>query len=224
MAAAAIQRHRLIPVFLIVELKPEVTKFEANYTRLLPLIVLQVLNSFLEQATAGFGDGQQRLCVVTNANGVSFSSEPSMPPIETTVFPFIGFTEWQLIEAIDSQSKLRDAFVMLDEQTRNDGRTCRLVTHEQAHVFTVRSEFRDAQRSAVAILNESTNIQRLRNEAAMCGGSLKSDRALITHTMNQKISISFFNNSTTREPCCKPAQHHTMIPVFCTSDLPIEVC
>ena len=230
MSPAVTRPRALIPVFLTVKLNPEVRRLDFEFDRSSLLIDFQVLNSFLEQALAGVDDSHRRLCVVTNVTDASFRAELSKPPVEVIESPFIGFAERQLREAILSQKGLTDAaFIMLDEQTRKDSCTCRLVSRKQAHFFSVRSDFRGAQRSLDAVLDESTNIQRLRNEAAMSGGVLRNDRARITHVANGQNAVSFLNKPTTSktwETCCKPGcghQNKALIPVFCTAELPLKV-
>lgn len=190
----------------------------------------QVLNSFLAGARSGVEDGHNRISVVANIPEASSIPEVSTPPVEVTEFPFVGFGEWRLREAITSQKGLTDeAFIILDEQTLDDGRTCRLVSRKQAHYFSVRSDFRGAQRSLDAILNESTNMQRLRNEAAMSGGILRSDRLPTMHMADTQTAVTFLNRPTTEktwETCCKPRcghQTNPLIPVFCTAELPLKV-
>ena len=191
----------------------------------------QVLNSFLGQALVGLDDGRQRLCVVTNVTDVSSSVEPSTPPIEVIDFPFIGLAGQQLQEAIASRKRLTDeGFIMLDDQTQDDGCSCRLVSCKQAYFFSVRSDFQGAQQSLDAILAESTNMQRLRNEAAMCGGILRNDRLPTRHVATKYSTVTFLNKPTTQktwETCCKPCcglQNTPVIPVFCIEELPLKVC
>jgi hypothetical protein len=190
-----------------------------------------VLSSFLEEAWAGVKDGHQRLFIVTTKDADS-SFEPSRPSMKVFDSPFLGFAEHQLRDVIASHKKLTDeVFVMLDEQTRKDGSSCRLVSRKQAHYFAVRSDFRGAQRRLDAILNESSNIQRLRNEAAMAGGILRdSDSAQqIKHMSDDRAIPHFLNKPATDktwETCCKPVcgnQQDPIIPVFCTAELPLKV-
>lgn len=169
--------------------------------------------------------------MITSVIEASSTLEPSTPPIEVIDFPFVGLAIWQLAKAIESQKRLaNEVFVMLDRQTQDDSFSCRLVSRRQAHLFSVRSDFRGAQRCLDAILAESTNMQRLRNEAAMCGGILRDDRVPTTHVANKQSTDSFLNKPMTEktwETCCKPcggAQTHAIIPVFCIAELPIKVC
>ena len=189
-----------------------------------------MLNSFLQQAVVGVDGARQRLCVVNHLVDDSFTPQPSTTPVEIIDFPFIGYAERQLREVISPQTRLTDAaFVILDAQTRKDGCTCRLVSRKEAHFFSVRSEFRGAQRSLDAILYNSTNIQRLCNEAAACGGVLRDDRIQSNHVANSQIVVSFLNKPTTTktwETCCKPSfghQLHALIPAFCIAELPLKV-
>jgi len=171
-----------------------------------------------------------RISVVANIPEASSIPEVSTPPVEVAEFPFVGFAERQLREAITSQKGLTDeVFIILDEQTHDDGCTCRLVSRKQAHYFSVRSDFKGAQRSLDAILNESTNMQRLRNEAAMSGGILRSDRVPTMHMADMLTAVAFLNRPTTEktwEACCKSRcgfQDNALIPVFCTTELPLQV-
>lgn len=193
-------------------------------------MALQVVNSFLQQASAEVDEALRRLCIVNHVIDDSSAPLPSTPPIEITSFPFIGYAEHKLREALHSQPRLTDAaFLVLDEQTRKDSCTCRLVSRTEAHFFSVRSDFRGAQGSLDEILYGSTNIQRLRNEAAACGGALRYDRISTTHVTNRHNVVSILNKPTTIktwETCCKPYsghQTHALLPVFCTAEIPLKV-
>jgi hypothetical protein len=95
----------------------------------------------------------------------------------------------------------------------------------------VRSDFSSAQVALEAILNGASNIQRLRNEAAMAGGVLRdypTSRGTIKHGQVEDM-VRFKNKAPsdlTWERCCKPKCGHQdtiTIPVFCTADMPLEV-
>ena len=153
-----------------------------------------------------------------------------MPPCKT-YNPFGDCAEWHLRDAIGPRKRLLNtAFIILDEQTGEDKWTCQLVSRKEAHYFSVRSDFWAAQRCVDAIVNESTNIQRLRNEAAMCGGILQNDRVPTVHVMNRPSDVSFFNKPITCKTwntCCGAGsgwQDKIILPVFVISELPLKVC
>ena len=189
-----------------------------------------MLNLFLVEALSVVQKGQNKITIVSDTPEGFSTPKVSTPPVEITKFPFTGYVEWQLRETIASQKGFTDeAFIMLDEQTLHDGHTCRLVHRKQARYFCVRSDFRGAQRCLDAILNESTNMQRLRNEAAANGGILGSDQAPTKHMAEMRSAVSFLNKPATEktwETCCKPVrgnQRDARIPVFCTTELPLKV-
>ena len=189
-----------------------------------------MLNLFLIEALSVVEKGRNKICVVSDIPEAFSTPKVSTPPVEITKFPFVGYAEWQLHEIIASQKGFTDeAFIILDEQTLHDGHTCRLTHRKQARYFSVRSDFRGAQRRLDAILNESTNMQRLRNEAAMNGGVLGNDQAPTKHMAEMQTAVSLLNKPTTEktwETCCKPHcgfQNYALIPVFCTTELPLKV-
>lgn len=55
-----------------------------------------------------------------------------------------------------------------------DGHTCSLVSRKYVHFFSVRSDFSSAQVALDTIFHSSSNTQRLRNEAAIASGVLRS--------------------------------------------------
>ena len=75
---------------------------------------------------------------------------------------------------MSSQSRFTDeVLILLDTETSRIGLTCRLVSRKIAQYFSVRSDFLSAQVALDAVINRATNMQRLRNEAAMAGGVLR---------------------------------------------------
>ena len=230
MCPASLRPRVLIPVFFTAELSAEVSRINAQNATSNLLTTLQVLNDFLQQAYIGVDETHHRLCVVNHFIDSSSVFQPSTAPIEVLSFPFVDYTDRQLGQIANSEKRLTDAaFVILDDQTRKDGCTCRLVGRKEVNFFCVRSEFKGAQRSLDSLLYGSTNIQRLRNEAAMSGGYLKHDRNPSTHVANTQKVVSLLNRPATTktwETCCKPScglQNFLVIPVFCIAELPLHV-
>ena len=96
-----------------------------------------------------------------------------------------------MIEAISSQSRCTDeVLILLDTETLKIGLTCRLVSRKLAQYFSVRSDFLSAQVALDAVLNGASNMQRLRNEAAMVGGVLRdysASKGAIEHNQVEDV-------------------------------------
>lgn len=96
-----------------------------------------------------------------------------------------------MIEAMSSQSRFTDEIlILLDTETSRIGLTCRLVSRKLAQYFSVRSDFLSAQVALDAVLNGATNMQSLRNEAAMASGVLRdysASKGAIEHNQVEDV-------------------------------------
>ena len=92
---------------------------------------------------------------------------------------------------MSSQSRFTDeVLILLDTETSRIGLTCRLVSRKLSQYFSVRSDFLSAQVALDAVLNGTTNMQRLRNEAAMTGGVLRdysASKGTIEHNQVEDV-------------------------------------
>lgn len=92
---------------------------------------------------------------------------------------------------MSSQSRCIDeVLILLDTETSKIGLTCRLVSRKLAQYSSVRSDFLSAQVALDAVLNGASNMQHLRNEAAMAGGVLRdysASKCAIEHNQVEEI-------------------------------------
>ena len=137
----------------------------------------------------------------------------------------------EYIKAISSHKIVTDeVFVILDSETTKNGTTCGLASRYQAHFFYVRSDFASAQVALDALLDGSSNIQRLRNEAVIAGGPLRNYLAAKASEKSHNDEMIYFKNKPqnglTWGKCCRRRngdQSPVCIPVFCSAELPLEV-
>lgn len=135
------------------------------------------------------------------------------------------------------------AFVILDQQTANDGRTCQVTTHDDGSDddnYQDRVIFRcDLSSAFVALealergLGEENDDYRLntarslRNEAAIAGGVWTREASDSQHARVSRISLneyprsSDWNDSSQRQNAGDPRPY---VPVFRTADMSLEVC
>ena len=122
--------------------------------------------------------------------------------------------------------------VILDVHSAEDKQTCQLIVTDEVigHRCDVRSDFCSAQIALEAILDGSTNVQRLRNKAAASGGILRNYTFKDSASAQDQMRIVEFHNrpstAVSWDQCCRSKmgyQDPMCIPVFCTSDLPLEV-
>lgn len=135
------------------------------------------------------------------------------------------------------------AFVILDRQTANDGKTCQVTTHDDdsdSDDYQDRVVFRCDLSSAFAALEalerglgeESDDYRHntarsLRNEAAIAGGvwsreASDSQRSRVSRiSLNEYPRSSDWNDSSRRRDAEDPRPY---VPVFRTADVSLEVC
>ena len=189
-----------------------------------------MLERFFHEAYSDVKEGHRRLFLVTSKSLPS-KLQPSTSSVEAFDSPFLGeMADRQYIEIISSHKQFTGrVFVVLDDSTLKSSPTCRLVDYEDA--YAVRSDFHSVQAALNAILDGSTNMQRLRNEAAMSGGHVlrKYSANSATPVQHDGNFLKFENrppNPPSWEKCCKKrvgAQSPICIPVFCTIEVPLEV-
>lgn len=157
--------------------------------------------------------------------------QPSTSPVGAFESPFLG--EWadrHFIFSVSSHGQINGkVFVVLDKYTLTRGHTCRLVS-----LFnkggSVRSDFYSVQVALDAMLDGTTNLQRLRNEAEMVGGKLQKYHANEVANSNHERDFLGFQNRPSDpvawEQCCYSRlgyQDPICIPVFCTVEMPVKV-
>lgn len=136
------------------------------------------------------------------------------------------------------------AFVILDQQTAKDGKTCQVTTHDDDSDddnYQDRVVFRCDLSSAFATLEalerglgeeeddyyRHNTARSLRNEAAIAGGvwsreASDSQRARVSRiSLNEYPRSSDWNDSSRRRNAGDPRPY---VPVFRTADMSLEVC
>lgn len=133
------------------------------------------------------------------------------------------------------------AFVILDQQTAKDGKTCQVTTHDDdsdEDNYQDRVAFRCDLSSAFAALEvldrglgeanddyRHTTARSLRNEAAIAGGVWSREASDGQHArvspLNEYPRSSDWNDSSRRLNAGDPRPY---IPVFRTADVSLEVC
>ena len=198
------------------------------------LISLQTINKFFEEAYANLEGRPRKLHLVTEKQSVT-EIHPTVGPVdELSRSQFLGLSgprAW-LDPASYHEELDRRARVFLDADSAEDKITCQLILTDEVigPRSNVRSDFYSAQIALEAILDGSTNVQRLRNKAAVCGGVLQNYTLEDSTLPQDQISIVKFQNrpptSISWEQCCQSkmgTQDPMCVPVFCTSDIPLEV-
>lgn len=135
------------------------------------------------------------------------------------------------------------AFVILDRQTANDGKTCQVTTHDDDSDddnYQDRVVFRCDLSSALAALEaldrslgeESDDYRHntaraLRNEAAIAGGAWSREASDSQHARVPRISLNEFPRSSDWNDSSRRLNAEDLrpyIPVFRTADMSLDVC
>lgn len=169
-------------------------------------------------------------------DGVDSPFTASMPGGLQPMYDFMAAAKGK--EGISSK-----AFVILDRQTANDGKTCQVTTHDDdsdEDDYQDRVVFRCDLSSAFAALEaldrglgeenddyRHNTARSLRNEAAIAGGvwsreASDSQRARVSRiSLNEYPRSSDWNDSSRRRDAEDPRPY---VPVFRTADVSLEVC
>ena len=185
------------------------------------------MNKFLEQAYVKLEENSRRLLLITN-KPLNPNLRPTKSPLEESFRS--SFLEISIprarIDPFSYDDQLEgNACVILDDDTAKDGLSCQIIAKNRGvgYRYDVRSDFFSAQVALEAILEGSTNVQRLRNKAAMTGGILRNFNRDNTAFVNVD-AVAFRNRPETAPHWTKCLRRQPMcIPVFCTAEIPLEV-
>lgn len=169
-------------------------------------------------------------------DGVNSPFTANMPDGLQPMYDFMAAAKRK--EGISSKT-----FVILDQQTANDGKTCQVTTHDDdsdEDNYQDRVVFRcDLYSAFVALealdrgLGEEIDDYRhntartLRNEAAIAGGVWSREASDSQHARIPRISLneypqsSDWNGSSRRRDAEDPRPY---VPVFRSADVSVEVC
>lgn len=201
----------------------------------------QVLNRLLEN---------DRLVLVANKPDLSELLTGKDRPIDGVNSPFTANMPDGLQPMYDFMAAAKGkegisykAFVILDQQTAKDGKTCQVTTHDDdsdEDNYQDRVVFRCDLSSAFAALEaldrglgeeiddyRHNTARILRNEAAISGGVWSREASDSQHARISRISLneyprsSDWNDSSRRWDAEDPRPY---VPVFRTADVNVEVC
>lgn len=201
----------------------------------------QILNHLLEN---------DRLVLVANKPDLSELLTGNDRPIDGIKSPFTANMPSGpqpmydfMVTAKGKEGISSKAFVILDEQTAKDGKTCQVTTHDDdsdEDNYQDRVVFRCDLSSAIAALEalerglgeknddyRHSTARTLRNEAAIAGGvwireASDSQQARVSRiSLNEYPRSSHWNDSSRSRIAEDPRPY---VPVFRTANVSLEVC
>ena len=201
----------------------------------------QILNRLLEN---------DRLVLVANKPDLSELLTGNDRPIDGVNSPFTANMPGGLQPMYDFMAAAKGkagvsskAFVILDQQTVNDGRTCQVTTHDDDSNdanYQDRVVFRCDLSSALAALEaldrglgeenddyRHNTARSLRNEAAIAGGTWSREASESQHARDSRISLNEYPRSSDWNDSSRSLNaedSRPYIPVFRTADMSLEVC